>query len=452
MKKALFALVILVSQISVVHSDFILNHGKVNVAVNYDSFQTAVNNWVSQGMGNEKVRREKIVAGLNQLMTLHHFKNGGTTFSQFQRYLQKPYSPNYRDIYYGLMLASQVGVTQDDVSAICSAAQIVTIAADPLDVILYGIVDKIDNGNLGQLDTALFQSEVNWLTGTDSNKILLADFLNVIESDPEQDCDSILKNLDAAGVAALEGIVKTAVPTWAPSVLDYPSFDKNLNAWIAFKFTDAASKIVAQEEITKQIVNMKNQAVQNGVPFSDFQKQLLQNDPVWGGPALYFTLSKMGTGHSDNLPVPTDALEAIFRCAGLDIANCQPGSVQSIYTSLISHQNGGTAGSQLSQGDIAIYSEIIHYIASYQGKTVNDVIAYMTSVMKTASSFAQQDLLAIMDPEQHPRPYHYGEDIEYFRNDQKLLPLHAEDPQYYREHVIPSLGIGKYLSADNVGH
>ena len=107
------------------------------------------------------------------------------------------------------------------------------------------------------------------------------------------------------------------------------------------------------------------------VPFPEFQQALMQTDPVWGGPSLYFTLSKFTTDDTDNLPVPTDALEAIFRCAGLDISDCQPNDIDRIYTDLLSHQNGGTAGSQLDDNDVAGYGGIITYIATHQGNTLS---------------------------------------------------------------------------------
>ena len=79
------------------------------------------------------------------------------------------------------------------------------------------------------------------------------------------------------------------------------------------------------------------------------------------------------------------------------------------------------------------------------------MIAYIESISGSLSDYAQKDLLAMIDPTHNPRPYNYAEDMEYFRNDQGLLPNHSEDPQYYREHVIPSLGVGKYNDSDNVG-
>ena len=72
----------------------------------------------------------------------------------------------------------------------------------------------------------------------------------------------------------------------------------------------------------------------NQVPFPQFQQELLQTDPVWGGPSLYFTLSEFTSDDTDNLPVPTDALEAHLSVAlalTFHIANPTP-SIRSIQT------------------------------------------------------------------------------------------------------------------------
>ena len=225
-------------------------------SANYDSFQAAIDNWVDSASGQEKTRREKVAAGLDQIMSDHNFQNGGVVFSQFQRYLQSPYNPNLRDIYFVLNQAAQVAVSSDDVAVICNAANIARIAADALDLVLWGLVDKISNGGLSQLDIEWFQFEVDWLTGVNSKKIVLDDFLQQIEADPEEDCDSIFRNLDPSGVAALEEVMAGAVPGWTPPVLDYDSYDKNLNAWISFKFTDGASDAVAKQEIVNQTLDL----------------------------------------------------------------------------------------------------------------------------------------------------------------------------------------------------
>ena len=232
--------------------------------------------------------------------------------------------------------------------------------------------------------------------------------------------------------------------------LGYDSFDQNLNAYITFKYTDAASQAVAQQEIASKVLQKMHAEFYGQVPFPQFQQELQETEPTWGGPLLYFSLSKFSNDDTDNLPVPTDALEAIFRCAGLDIYGCQPNDVDRVYTDLLSHQNGGTPGSQLTDEDVATYGNIITYIVSYQGKTFDDVKAYMESTFNTVSDYAKQDLLAMIDPELNPRPYYYAEDTEYFQNREKLLPIESDD-QYYREHVIPSIGVGKYNAADNVG-
>lgn len=417
----------------------------------YDSFQKAMNNWVKGVSGKEKVRREKIAEGLNEVMIDHNFNDQGVTFSQFQRFLKKPYKPNLRDIYYVLTIASQVAVKQTDVAAICTFANIKPIAADALDLILSGLFDKIANASLSPLDIALFKAEANWMTGNSAKKITINDFLQLVESDPEQDCDSIFRNLDPAGVAALQKVIVNAVPTWSRPVLGYDSFTKNLTAWINFKYTDKASKDVAQKEIGSKVLKMMGEWKENQVPFPEFQKELLKTDPIWGGPLVYFSLAKDSTDESDNLPVPTDAVEAIYRCAGLDILDAQPNTIDRIYTALLSHQNGGTPGDQLTSDDVDFYENIIQYISTHQGKTVAAVKAYISSLMSSLSDYAKADVLSIIDPEHNPRPYNYAEDTEYFRNDQKLLPLHTDDPQYYREHVIPSLGVGKYNGSDSVG-
>ena len=177
----------------------------------------------------KKCGRETILDGLNEVMSKHHFQDQGVSFSQFQRYLQKPYNPNLRDIYYVLTLASEVGVTQEDISTLCAAAQISPIQPDPLDTVLCGLMTKMASGSLTPLDTALFQSEVSWLTANNSNKIAIADFLNQVESDPDEDCDSILNNLDPNGVVAFEEIITAAVPSWAPTPLGYERFDRDLH-------------------------------------------------------------------------------------------------------------------------------------------------------------------------------------------------------------------------------
>lgn len=452
MKKFLFLFLAMICYVQVQsQAQVVVNPGTLLVmADTYAGFDQSMNDWVKAASGPEGIRRGKIVAGLNQVMAAHKFHDGGTVFTQFQRYLKKPYKPNLRDIYYVLINASQVAVTPKDVAQICSAAGIPPIAADALDLVVGGLLDKIDNGNLSELDKALFSAEVRWLTSSNA-KVTITDFLQKIESDPEQDCDSILQNLDPQGVAVLESVVVEAVPTWTPPVLGYASFDKNLSAWINYKYTDAASKAVAQKEVVGQILELMHRHFEGQQPFPVFQQELLKTEPVWGGPLVYFTLSVDSTDSSDNLPVPTDAVEAIYRCAGLNIFDAQPNIIDRIYTELLSHQNGGTAGSQLSDSDVATYEQVIDYISTHQGKTVADVEAYINSITGTLSDYAQQDIQAIVDPLHYPRPYNYGEDTEYFRNDQKLLPLHPEDAQYYREHVIPSMGVGRYMGSDSVG-
>ena len=189
----------------------------VSTTPTYDTFQQDMQTWVNTASGPEKTRRSQIVTALSQIMSDHNFKDGGVTFSQFQRFLQSPYQPNLPDIYYLLNKSAQAPVSQDDVAQICTSADIPAIQANSLDLILYGLADHIYSGNLSPLDVALFQRTLNWVTGTDAKTITIDDFLQTIEADPNEDCDSILNNLDSNGVAQLINLVQAAIPGWQPS-------------------------------------------------------------------------------------------------------------------------------------------------------------------------------------------------------------------------------------------